>query len=284
MKINLESHSVQYTIIGIILIICLGITTFITGKALFRQFTEPNQDFTTADGGRCNIAVIPIAGELWSSYANADAQNSTDGSSNTSADYVLQEIEHAKNDKEIKGVILRIDSPGGSSVAGNLIANALKRLDKPSAAVIWDQGDSAAYLAATGANTIIASPNSDIGDIGVTGSYIDQTAKDQQNGEKFISITAGMYKDLGSPDNPLTPSGRALLQKQVDEMYQNFVQEVAQNRGMSVDAVKALANGESFVASTATSTGLIDSLGDSETARIWFKQKLGWWSDPVLCE
>lgn len=277
----------QYVAAGIILIIGLGITAFITGKALLKEqmrLAEPNQDFATADGYECNIAVIPMVGQLWASEANAHAQTSADGSTNVSAENILQQIQRAQDDDSIKGIVLRIDSPGGSGVAGSLIADALKRLTKPSVALIWDQGDSAAYLAATGANTIIASPDSDVGDIGVTGSYLDQTGSNTKNGQKFISIAAGAYKDVGNPDKPLTPAGYALLKKQVDQIYQNFLQEVAQNRFMKVSAVRAVANGVSFIASSATNTGLIDSLGDSETARAWFEQKLGKGSDPVLCE
>lgn len=274
-------------LVGAVSIGLLGVATFVTGRALLKEqqkLSWPSDDFATADGRRCDIAVIPMVGQLWASEDDAVAQNAADGSANVSAEHILQQIERAKGDHSIKGVVLRVDSPGGSGVAGSLIANALKRLGKPSVALIWDQGDSAAYWAATGANTIIASPNSDVGDIGVTGSYLDQSESNAQKGEKFIAIAAGAYKDVGNPDNPLTPEGQAFIQKQVDEMYQNFLQEVARNRSMSVEAVKNVADGVSYIASTATSTGLIDALGDSETARAWFKQKLGTWSDPVLCE
>lgn len=289
MKIHF-SKTVRYPVAIAILVACLGIAAFVVGKAFL---FEPNQEFTTANEGsgnsssqtpQCNIAVIPMVGQLWASEANAKAQTSVDSSANVSAESILQQIHRAQDDNSIKGIVLRIDSPGGSGVAGSLIANALKRLGKPSVALIWDQGDSAAYWAATGASTIIASPNSDIGDIGVTQSYLDQSGSNARNGQKFISIAAGAYKDVGNPDNPLTPAGYALLKKQVDQVYQNFVQEVAQNRSMSESAVENVANGVSYVASSATKTGLIDSLGDSETARAWFEQKLGNGADPVLCE
>lgn len=282
MKKDLERLA-PYAVVGIVLIACLGVATFITGQALL-TLSQHTPDFTTATGGKCNIAVIPVVGQLWASEADAEAQTATDNSDNVSAEYVLQQIEYAQNDHAIKGVVLRVDSPGGSPVAGDIIANALKRLTKPSAAVIWEEGDSAAYLAATGANTIIASPSSDVGDIGVTSSYLDQSGANAQNGQKFIQIIAGTYKDAGNPDEPLTPAEQNLLQQNVNEVYQNFIQEVAQNRSMTVDAVTALATGSSFVASAATSTGLIDSIGDSETARAWFQDKLGKGSDPVLCE
>jgi protease IV len=278
---------IRQTILILIFVACLGIATFITGKALLEEqvaLSEPDQSFTAADGGTCDIAVIPMVGQLFASEADAEAQTATDNSDNVSAEDILQQLERVQDDDSIKGVVLQIDSPGGSPVAGDLIANALKRLSKPSVALIWDEGDSAAYLAATGANEIIASPSSNIGDIGVTSSYLDQSGRDQEDGEKFIQIAAGTYKDAGNPDNPLTPADQALLQQEVNEVYQNFIQEVSQNRSMSIAQVTALANGASLIASAATSTGLIDEIGDSETASVWFQQKLHTSSPPVLCD
>jgi protease IV len=284
-----EIPPVARNIIGAsVLLICVGIAIFVIHRAASPKETgapaEQAQSPTTTAPEGCNIAVIPMVGQLWASEANAKAQTATDNSSNVSAESVLAQIESAASDDSIKGVVLRIDSPGGSPVGGYLIANALKRLKKPSAAVIWDQGDSGAYLAATGATTIIASPSSDIGDIGVTSSYLNQNAHDAQNGQRFVQIIAGTYKDTGNPDAPLTAAEQALLQKNVNEVYENFTQEVAKNRGMRLDTVLALATGSSFVASFAMDTGLIDALGDSETARAWFEQKLGPGSNPVLCE
>lgn len=272
----------RFSIKVLIFVVLFGVATFFTGKALLKELVKlgaPDESFSTADGGACDIAVIPMVGQLFASEADAQAAGDS-----VSAEYILQELERASDDDSIKGVVLRIDSPGGSPVAGSLIASALKRLTKPSVALIWDEGDSAAYMAATGATTIIASPSSDIGDIGVTSSYLDESGKDAQDGEKFIQIAAGTYKDAGNPDNPLTPADQALLQKNVDQVYQNFIQTVATNRSLSLDTVKSLGDGASFVASYATSTGLIDSIGDSDTARAWFAQKLGAHSDPVLCE
>ncbi len=78
-------------------------------------------------------------------------------------------------------------------------------------------------------------------DIGVTGSYLDQSGSDIKAGNKFIQIAAGTYKDAGNPDNPLTPAGQALFQRNVDDMYQTLIKEIAQNRGMTVGAVQTLA-------------------------------------------
>jgi protease-4 len=228
--------------------------------------------------------VVPLEGQLFASQADANAQTASDNSDTTSAEYVLQQIEQADADSSIKGVLLRVDSPGGSPVGGEMIANALKALNKPSVAVIWDEGDSAAYLASTGADEIIASPFSDVADIGVTSSYIDQSQKDAAEGLQFIQISAGTYKDTGDPDNPLTPAGKELLQQDVNIDYQTLINEIAKNRSMSVDAIQPLANGASIVGSAALGTGLIDAVGDDATARAWFGKKLNIGANAVLCE
>ena len=281
------SKTVRNSTAIIVLILSFGIAIFVVGRAFLQKQTEPvaqtASDSSTADK-ECNIAVVPLVGTLYASEADAKSQTDTDNSDNTSAEQVISQIEEAKNDSSIIGVILRVDSPGGSLVGGERIADALKTLGKPSVAVIWDEGDSAAYLASTGANAIIASAFSEVGDIGVTSSYLDKSGGDIQSGNKFIQIAAGTYKDAGNPDNPLTAAGQAMLQRNVDGDYQTFIKEVAQNRSMTIDAVSTLANGSSFTGSRAMGTGLIDSLGDSETARAWFEQKLGNNSNPVLCE
>jgi protease-4 len=282
-------RSIQYFLMGIVLLLVLGgVSYYVGGKLLERENIlsqeEPPYVYETADGYDCNIAVIPLEGQLWASKANADAQTATDESANTSAETVLEDIENAKDTDSIKGVVLRVDSPGGSAVGGEMIANALKNLGKPSAAVILEQGDSAAYLASTGANIIIASPFSDVADIGITGSYLDQSGKDAQEGVKFIQIAAGEYKDVGDPDLALTPTDQTYLQNLVNDEYQTLIKEIAANRALSTNTVQNLANGDSLTGSMAMGTGLIDKLGDATTAQEWFAQELGKNSDPVLCE
>ena len=277
--------SLQFLLVGIVLLAVTGGITYLIGNNLLQDASAiPNEPlpYQTADGADCNIAVIPLTGQIFASQANADAQTHIDGSANTSGEAVVTALERAKNDSSIKGVALRVDSPGGSPTGGEMIANALKALGKPSAAWITDSGDSAAYLASTGATTIIASSFSDVADIGVTGSYLDQSGSNTQNGSKFQQISAGTYKDVGNPNAPLTPAGKAYLQKNVDDDYQTLIHEIATNRHLSLDAVKALADGSSMTGAMAMGTGLIDALGGQAETQKWFAQKLPRDTVPVL--
>jgi len=135
-------------------------------------------------------------------------------------------------------------------------------------------GASAAYLAATGAKTIIASPFSDIGSIGVSMSYLDNTAKNVKDGLKYIPLTSAKFKDYGVPDKPLTTDERALIERDLKIYHNQFVKEVAENRNLSIEQVAKLADGSSMPGPLALENKLIDALGDQETVRAWFAEQL----------
>jgi protease-4 len=158
----------------------------------------------------------------------------------------------------------------------------LKHATKPTVALIADEGDSGAYWAATGAEIIFASANSSVGDIGVTGSYLDETKQDEQNGLTFVPLTAGKYKDMGNPDVPLTAEEKALEQRDLNLTMQSFIDAVAQNRNLSVASVTALADGSSMLGQMALQNGLIDKIGNVYDVEDYLKGKIG--SDVTLCE
>ena len=192
-------------------------------------------------------------------------------------------LKRRTSDPSIKAILLQIDSPGGDPVAGEDIATALKHATKPTVALIADEGDSAAYWAATGAQTIFASANSSIGDIGVTQSYLDDEKENEQNGLTFISLTAGKYKDAGNPDAPLTPEEKALLERDLNIEMQNFISSVAQNRNLlPMASVTAIANGSSMLGQMALQDGLIDKIGNIYDVEDYLKGKIG--KNVTLCE
>ena len=221
------------------------------------------------------IAVVPLVGEITSfdggTYSRADFEEIE----MVSADQVVAAFHEAQQDGDIKGLLLRIDSPGGTPVASEMIANALKRLGKPSVALIRETGMSGAYLAATGADTIIASPFSDVGCIGIAMSYLDNSEKNLSEGVRFVSLASAPFKECRNPNKPLTAAERALLERDLKIYHDQFVREVAENRNMSVATVAKLADGSTLPGALALQTGLIDALGDQESARLWFAEQLG---------
>jgi len=224
--------------------------------------------------GLCNIAVIPITGDIIS-YAGADQDGSwSEMPPSTNADEVLATLYKAENETNILGIFVRIDSSGGSAVASEIISNGFKRSSLPVATFIREGANSGAYLAATGANTIIASSFSEIGSIGVNMSYLDKTAKNAKDGLQYIQLTSARFKDYGDPDKPLTFSERSLLERDLKIYHDHFVKMVSENRNLPIEQVAKLADGSSMPGSLALKNGLIDSLGDQETARDWFAEKL----------
>lgn len=234
----------------------------------------------------CNVASVKLYGDVVyypNESSGAGTSASGDGSlDQTAAEDVRQQIESADADPSIKAILLQVDSLGGDPVAGEDIASALKHANKPTVALVGDYGTSAAYWAMTGAQTIFASANSSVGDIGITESYLQQTQQNKQNGLQFVSLTAGQYKDMGNPDAPLTAAEKTLMQRDLNITYQNFIQAVAQNRNLSVASVTALANGSSMLGKMALQNGLIDKIGNIYDVESYLADKVG--GDTVVCQ
>ena len=235
--------------------------------------------------GSCNIAVLPIIGAIIP-YAGADE----DGSGNapapsTSADHILNMLRLAEREPDVRGILVRIDSQGGSPVASEIMADGFRRSTLPVAALVRETGVSAAYLAATGAKTIIASPFSNVGGIGVTMSYLENTAKNAKEGLRYVPLASAPFKDYGDPDKPLTYAERLLIERDLKMLHEQFVKEVAENRNLPIEKVTKLADGSSMPGALALQKGLIDAVGDQETARAWFAEQLNIPLEEVLfCE
>ncbi len=242
------------------------------------------ESFVTGDG-TCNIAIIHLVGDIVP-YANIFE----DGSGNmqppsTDPDTTRAALRSAESDSAIRGVLMRIDSGGGTPAASEAITNEFKRSPLPTVALIREMGASGAYLAATGADTIIASPFSDVGSIGITMSYLENSAQNKNEGLEYISLSSGKFKDSGSPDKPLTPEERALFERDLKIYHDTFVTQVSENRNMSREEIEKLADGSAMPGSMALEKKLVDSLGDQDTAREWFARTLGIPKEEVVfCE
>ncbi|OGV70282.1 MAG: hypothetical protein A2283_00270 [Lentisphaerae bacterium RIFOXYA12_FULL_48_11] len=178
----------------------------------------------------------------------------------------LRMIRTATQDKNIKGIILVVDSPGGGITASDIIYNELKKFKKtdPSRKVIALFGDIAAsggYYVASAADYIIAHPTTITGSIGVLISTLNFKGFGDRYGIKSISITSGKNKDMLNPLKDLTDEQQKLLQFTIDDMYKRFVQVVSEGRSMPEDDVKKIADGRILTASEALENKLIDRIG-----------------------
>jgi protease-4 len=194
---------------------------------------------------------------------------------------IVSTIRGADQDDTIKAIMMEVDSSGGYPVAGEEVANALKESTKPTVVVIRQSGLSAAYWASTGATQIFASRNSDVGSIGVTSSYLDNVGKNQKDGNAYVQLSSGKYKDAGDPDRPLTEEERQLFLRDIKITHQNFIEAVATNRNIPVDQVRAIADGSSVLGEQAKSLKLVDQIGGWFEAEKYIEQQIG--EKPEVC-
>ncbi|MFQ6058592.1 MAG: signal peptide peptidase SppA [Anaerolineae bacterium] len=177
-------------------------------------------------------------------------------------------FEALRKDTRVKSVVLDIDSPGGSATATNYLHLALSKLaaEKPVVAFIRGLGTSGAYLLSCAATRIIAIPNALVGSIGVISLRPVAQELLRRAGIKINVAKGGRFKDMGAFWRDWTDEEVQKEQELIDQFYQDFVQVVAQARGLDQETMEEYATGEVFLARKAQTLGLIDEIGDLERA------------------
>ena len=205
------------------------------------------------------VAVIPMEGVLTKRASWIQALCGM-----TSMDLVGQDLQEALDDPTIQSIILLIDSPGGTVDGTQTLANQVlaARNQKPVVALADGCCCSAAYwIASACAQVYITGDTTAVGSIGVVATHVDVSASEAQKGRKTTEITAGKYKRIASSYAPLSDEGRATIQAEVDHVCTIFVDNVATNRGVSVDTVLAqMADGRVFLGQQAMDAGLVDGV------------------------
>lgn len=239
------------------------------------SINQAEKEVGYAKDDKCNVSGIELHGMIDTYISIGSDQDSTEDIDVTASEEVVAAINIAEKDERIKAIILEIDSYGGFPVAADEIAQAMKRATKPTVAFIRKAGISAAYWSATGANIIFASSNSDVGGIGVTNSYLDNSKKNTIDGLTFNSLTTGIFKDVGNPDKPLTEAERKLIMRDAYIINDNFIKTVAANRNLEINKVRAMSDGSSMLGEAALKNGLVDRIGGITEVRDYLKDKLG---------
>ncbi len=232
----------------------------------FAGLLTPASDLELGNG---NIAVVPIKGVI----ATADSSSLLSGKL-TDSSKIVSLIKKINESSEIKAILLEIDSPGGSPVASEEIADALHKFNKPTVAVIRETGASGAYWIATAADKIFASKMSVTGSIGVTASSLEYGGLLKDYNVTYRRLVAGKYKDAGSPYRSLTNEEKDLYQNILDKIRDNFIKTVAQNRNLSKAKVEEFATGFVFLGEEAQKLGLIDEIGSKDDAVSYLEKKL----------
>jgi protease-4 len=181
-----------------------------------------------------------------------------------------EKLDAAANDKHVKAVVLRINSPGGAVTASDIMYQELikfrKDTNKPVVACMMDVAASGAYYLAMASDRVYAHPTTITGSIGVIMSLYNASGLLTKIGVSSDPIKSGPNKDLGSPARPMTKEERAILQGMVDSFYGQFVQIVAKGRALPEDQVRKLADGRIYNGAEAKKLHLVDEVGYLEDA------------------
>jgi protease-4 len=223
---------------------------------------------TGVSNGRCNIAVLPIEGVVLPYHGLGEFEMVI------TPETVEKFMDTVEREGEIDAVLLEINSPGGTPVASERIAERFRSSNLPVVGVIGDVGASGGYMIAAATDYLIASPMSDVGSIGVNMSFVEESEKKEEEGLTYVQLTTGKFKDIGSPNRPITEEEKKLLQADLDLVHNEFINIISDYRGLDRDEVVALADGASMPGIKALNAKLIDELGGRAEATTVFSKIL----------
>ena len=181
-----------------------------------------------------------------------------------SSQNIIKQIKSFRNDKHIRGIILRIDSPGGAVGPSQEIYDEVLKTRKSGKIIYASMGTLAAsggYYIASAADQIFANPGTLTGSIGVIMAFSNAQGLLEKIGLKPEIIKAGKYKDIGSPTRSMNQIEKSLLQDVVTDVHQQFIEAIANGRGISIAEITKIADGRIFTGRQAYSLKLVDQLG-----------------------
>jgi protease-4 len=199
---------------------------------------------------------------------------------------VLENLKRFAEDRNIKGIILRIDSPGGAVAPSQEIYSEVRNIQKAGEkSIVASFGNVAAsggYYVAAATERIVSNPGTITGSIGVIMEMSNIEKLLEKVGIESYVIKSGKFKDIGSPTRPMTEDERIVIQNVLDDVYMQFIEDVAKARGMELEKVRQIANGSIFSGRQALGLGLVDQLGSFQDAVDLTKELAGIEGDPTL--
>ena len=216
------------------------------------------------------IAVIHVAGVI---NTGRSGYNSTQGSV-VGSDTVIENLREARNDSTVRAIVLRIDSPGGSAIASDVIWRevVLTRADTPVIASMSDVAASGGYYIAMPAQAIVAQPATLTGSIGVVAGKFVVGEAFSKLGANIESVSQGRFAEINSPVRAFSSAERAKVQVQLDAVYETFVRKAAEGRAMTGERIHAVAQGRVWTGRQGQQIGLVDELGSLDHAIAIAKQ------------
>ncbi len=222
------------------------------------------------------IAVIHASGAIASGEGGFDPLSGMAIGSDTLVEYIRE----AREDRSIRAIVLRIDSPGGSAAASDavwreLIVTRDERADRPLVASMSDLAASGGYYLAMPAKTIVAQPATLTGSIGIYGGKFVTGGVYEKLGARIESTSIGKHAEMNSPARPYNADEGAKLREQLQDFYDQFVQKVAESRGASREKIDRISQGRVWTGRQAKEHGLVDALGGLDHAVMLAKEQAG---------
>ncbi|HTY10762.1 MAG TPA: signal peptide peptidase SppA [Bacteroidota bacterium] len=217
----------------------------------FFIFQGDNEEEYTSGGSGGTLAVVELKDEI------------------VSSENIVRQFKKYRESSSVKGIVFRIESPGGGVSASQEIYEEVKKTRDSGKPVVVSMGSVAAsggYYVACGATKIMANPGTVTGSIGVITQFLNFNQLMGKVGVGATTVKSGKFKDTGSPYREMTEDEKKYFQETIDDVYQQFLGVVETERKLSHDAAKRLADGRIYTGKKAYEAGLIDTLGTYEDA------------------
>lgn len=225
---------------------------------------------------RSRIAVLYVTGLIVSGRSAYDVVNGPTAGSDT----IVEQLQRIRDDDSIRAIVVRVDSPGGSSVASDVIWRELMitrdgRPSRPLVASMSDLAASGGYYVSMPAHVIVAQPATLTGSIGIYAGKFALRGTMEKLGVAIETVTSGRNAGIHSPFEPFTPEQRAKVMEYMDGFYDGFVEKAAASRRMRAEEIEAVAQGRVWTGQQAQRQGLVDALGGLDRAVAIAKERAG---------
>jgi len=241
-------------------------------------FLPHHRDIHREDARRGAVGLIYVEGTILGGRAQGGFLGAP------GMDPVLKQLREARLDPRTRAVVVRVNSPGGSVAASQEIHREISKIREEGKPVVISMADVAAsggYYISVAADKIMANPGTTTGSIGVIMQFANLEELYENLGIDFETIKMGEYKDLGDASRPITQEEREVMKAMADDVFDQFVEAVAQGRDMSREDALELADGRVFTGRQALEKGLVDDMGDLYDA-VDTAARLADLEDPVI--
>lgn len=260
-------------LLGLVMLTLTGCMT----SSLFPK-TGPLEEVVLSGEGRDKVLMVEIAGVLTSAKPSGVFDRFFERLSLPAR--FKEELTKAAEDENVKAIVLRINTPGGTVTASDILYHELEELKKtrkiPVIASIMDLGTSGGYYVAMAADRIVVHPSSVTGSLGVIMLTLNASGLMEKIGVQANAVTSGPHKDMGSPFRTMTEEDRAIFQSVIDSFYVRFLRVIEQGRpNLKPETIRQLADGRIYSATQAKDHGLVDMIGYVDDALELAKKEAG---------